>query len=193
MRMNSNIWPVLLLILGFYLLLGSCLSDGYYNVHTAQGTHLKFTNMGRHIVELNMTDNNEYNISDVKTDSGNIKTGPPDRFMYSNNTAYRCDTTDKKSGEKKLSLLVDHFDEHIMNINYNLLTLGLSDWSADASVPIKSTHLDNYDWVITAGEDENEIDAACFIDSTTILALKMYNINQSDSLAILDSVTSRSV
>lgn len=193
MKIKLNIWLALILILGFYLLLNGCLGNGYYDMPSAQGTHLKFANMGRYIVELNMTDNNEYNVSNIENNSGNIKTGPPDNFGYSNYTAYYCNIMDKRSGEKNMSLKLDHFDEHIMNIDYNLLTLGLSDWHADASIRQKMTHLENYNWVIIKGEEENETDAACFIDGRTILALKIYNTSQSDSLAILDSVKSKSL
>ncbi len=193
MRMNLSIWLNLMLIVTFSLLLSGCLGNGDNKMHVAQGTHLKFMNMGPYLVELNLTDNNEYSIGDVKIDRGNVKTGPPDRFTPSNYTQYSRDIMDKMGGEKKLSLKIDHYDAKIMTSNDNLLQLGLLKWPWDGSAQYESHYLKNYDWVTAKGALDNEIDAASWIDDHTMLSLKMFNLNQSDSLAILDSVMSRSL
>jgi len=188
--MNLNIWPNLMLIVIFSLLISGCLENN--NTPVALGTHLRFMNMGPIIVELNLTDNNEYNIGDVITDKGNVRTGPPDCFTDSNYTKYSRDIMDKRDGERKLSLDIRHY-EAITTSNANLLEHGLSKWPWDGSNPYESHYIGNCNWITIRGTKENEIDAACWIDDNTMLSLRMFNLNQSDSLAILRSVTFRSL
>lgn len=49
-------------------------------------------------------------IGNVTTGKGNIKTGPPDCFTYSNYTQYQREILDKKGGERKLSLDMEQYD-----------------------------------------------------------------------------------
>jgi hypothetical protein len=148
--------------------------------------------MGPYIVELNLTDNNEYYIGDVITAKGNIRTGPPDCFTNSDYIQYRRDVMDKRSGEKKLSLDISHYDA-IATSTENLLMHGLSTWPWGGSNPYESHYLENCKWITINGTEESEIDAACWIDDKTMLSLKMFDLNSSDSLAILGSVTFRSL
>jgi len=186
-------WLNLMFILALCILLSGCLGNGDNELHVAQGTHLKFADMGRNFVELNMTDNNEYSIGDTKTDEGRVKIGPPDSFMNSNYTSYSRDIIDKISGKRKLSLEIDHYNENIMTSTSILLQLGLSMWPWDGSAKYESHYLRNYDWITANGALKDEIDAACWIDDHTILSLKMFDFNQSDSLAVLGSITARPV
>jgi hypothetical protein len=188
--MTKNIWLNLMVIVTFSLLLSGCLENN--NTLVALGTHLKFVNMGHYIVELNLTDNNEYYIGDVITDKGNVRTGPPDRFTNSNYIKYSRDIMDKRDEETKLSLDIGHYDA-ITTSNENLLEHGLSKWPWDGSNPYESHYIGNCNWITIKGTEENEIDAACWIDDNTMLSLRMFNLNQSDSMAILRSVTFRSL
>ncbi len=149
-------------------------------------------NMGPYIIELNLTDNNECYIGDIIIDRGNIKTGPPDCFIYSNYTQYRRDIMDKRGGEKRLSLDIRHYDA-IEASDSNLLEHGLSTWPWGGSNPYESRYIGNIRWITIKGKEKNEIDAACWIDDNTTLSLKMFNLNQSNSIAILGSVTFRSL
>jgi hypothetical protein len=178
-------------ILALCILLSGCLGNGDNELHAAQGTHIKFADMGRYFVELNMTDNNEYTIGDVKADEGSVKAGPPDNFINSNYTSFSRDVMDKNSKKIKLSLEINHYNENIMTSTSNLLQLGLSMWLWDGSANYESRRLENYKWVTANGALENEIDAACWIDNNTILSLKMFNLNQSNSLAVLSSITAK--
>jgi hypothetical protein len=188
-RMHLNIWLNLMLIVVFSLLLCGCLEDNKPSV--AMGNHLKLMNMGQYIVELNLTDNNEYDIGNVTTDNGNIKTGPPDCFTYSNYTRYHRDIMDKMGGERKLSLDIRHYDA-ITPSKDSLLEHGLSTWPWDGSNSYESHYIGGCKWITIKGSQENEIDAACWIDDNTMLSLRMFNLNQSESMAILGSVTFRS-
>lgn len=192
MRINLSMWLNLMFVLALCILLSGCLGNGDNELHVAQGTHLN-ADMGRYFVELNMTDNNEYSIGDVKTDEGSVKIGPPDSFMNSNYTSYSRDIMDKNSGKRKISMEIDHYNENIMTSTSNLLQLGLSIWPWDESAKYASHYLRNYDWITTNGALKDEIDAACWIDDHTILSLKMFDFNQSDSLAVLGSITARPV
>lgn len=194
MKVNLNTWLNLMLILVFCSLLSGCLGDGDNEMHVAKGTHLNFSNMGRYFMELNMTDNNEYSLGDVRADEGTVRTGPPDRrSLPFNYTSYSRDIMDKSNGKRKLSLKIDYYNASIMTSNDNLLDLGLSRWPWDGSAQYESHHLRNYEWITAKGALKNEIDAACWIDDHTILSLKMVDLNQIDSLAILGSVIARSV
>jgi hypothetical protein len=165
---------------------------GDNNTLVAMGAHIKFTNMGPYIVELNLTDNNEHYIGDVITEEGNVRTGPPDCFTDSNYTKYSRDIMEKRNGGKKLSLDIGHYDA-ITTSDANLLEHGLSKWPWDGSNPYQTRYMDNYTWLIVKGSEENEIDAACWIDDNTMLSLRMFNFNKSDSLAVLGSVTVRAI
>jgi len=189
-RMHLNIWLNLMLVVVFSLLLCGCLEDKKPSV--AMGNHLKLMNMGPYIVELNQTDNNEYDIGNATTDKGNIKTGPPDCFTYSNYTRYHRDIIDKSGGERKLSLDIRHYDA-ITPSNDNLREHGLSTWPWDGSNPYEYHYIGNCRWITIKGAKENGIDAACWIDDNTMLSLRMFNLNQSESMAILGSVTFRSL
>jgi hypothetical protein len=146
--------------------------------------------MDRYFVELNMTDNNEYFIDDVETDKGEALTGPPDhRSGPFNYTSYTRDIRDKSDKKRKLSLQVYHYNPNMMASDNNLLELGLSRWPWDGSAKYESHHLGAYDWITAKGALDKEIDAACWIDNSTILSLKMYDLNQSESLAMLSSAT----
>jgi hypothetical protein len=162
------------------------------NTLVALGTHIKFTNMGPYIVELNLTGNDEYYISDVITKEGNVKTGPPDYFTNSFYTKYSRDIIEKRNGGKKLSLDIGHYDA-IRASDSNLLEHGLSKWPWDGSNPYQTRYMDNYKWLIVNGSEKNEIDAACWINDNTMLSLRMFNLNKSESLAVLGSVTVRSI
>lgn len=194
MSVNLNAWLSMISILAFCLLLSGCLGNGDNEPHAAQGAHLNFPNMGRYSVELNMTDNDEYSINILRTDEGAAITGPPDRrsgpFNY---TSYSRDIMDKSNGKRKLSLKMDYYNANMTIYKDNLLELGLSRWPWDGSAQYESHNLRNYDWITAKGALKNEIDAACWIDDRTILSLKMFDLNQSDSLAILDSVIARPV
>ncbi len=190
MRINLGIWLNLMFILALCILLSGCVGNGDNELYVAKGTHLNFSSMGQYSVELNMTDNNEYFIDDVKTDEGKVRTGPPDRrFGPFNYTSYIRDIRDKSDKKRKLSLEIAYYDLNIMASGNNLLELGLSRWPWDGSAKYESRYLRNYDWLTAKGALDNEVDAACWIDNSTILSLKMYDLNQSESLAILDSVT----
>jgi hypothetical protein len=186
MKVNLNTELNLILIIIFSLSLSGCFGD--YNPPVALGTHLKLMNMGQYIVELNLTDNNEYYIGDVITDNGSVRTGPPDRFTDSSYIKYSSDIIDKKDGEMKLSLNITHYDA-ITTSDDNLLEHGLSKWPWDGSNPYQTRYMGNYRWIIIKGSEDNEIDAACWIDDNTMFSLRMFDINESDSLAILGSVT----
>lgn len=194
MRINLSIWLNLAFFLALCILLSGCIGNGDNELHVAKGTHLSFSNMGPYSVELNTTDNNEYFIDDVETDEGVVRTGPPDRrsgpFNY---TSYTRDIRDKSDKKRKLSLTVYHYNPDMRTSEYNLLELGLSRSPWDGSAKYESRHLNNYDWVTAKGALDNEVDAACRIDNSTILSLKMYDLNQSESLAILSSITIRQV
>jgi hypothetical protein len=176
-----------MLIVIFPLLHSVCLEDNNNKPSVAVGTHFKIMNMGPYIVELNQTDDNEYYISNVTTDKGNIKIGPPDCFSYSNYTKYQREILNKKGGERKLSLDIGHYDV-IEPTNENLLLYGLSKWPWDENKPYKSHFIGDHKWITIKGTQENEIDAACWIDDNTMLSLRMFDLNESDSLAILGSV-----
>jgi hypothetical protein len=190
MRINLSMWLNLISILALCILLSGCLGNGDNALHVAKGTHLNFSNMDRYFVELNMTDNNDYFIDDVKTDEAKALIGPPDRrsgpFNY---TSYKRDIRDKSDKKRKLSLNVYHYNLNMMTSEYNLLELGLSRSPWDVSAKYESRHLGNYDWLTAKGALDNEVDAACWINNNTMLSLKMYDLNQSESLAILGSVT----
>jgi hypothetical protein len=188
-RMDLFIWLNLMLIVFLPLSQSCCLGDNN-KPSVAVGTHLKLINMGPYIVELNQTDDSEYYIGNVTTGKGNIKTGPPDCFTYSNYTQYQRDILDKKGGERKFSLDMGQYDV-IEPTNENLLEHGLSKWPWDESNPYESHFIGDRKWIIIKGTQENEIDAACWIDDNTMLSLRMFNINESDSMAILGSVTFR--
>jgi hypothetical protein len=157
----------------------------------AQGAHLELMNMGSHVIELNMTDDNEYNIGGVLTDNGRIKTGPPDCFSYANYTHYQRDILDKRGGNRKLSLDIEQYDD-VARTDENLLELGLSRWPWDESCPYESHFIGDREWILIKGAQDDEVDAACWIDDNTILSLRMFNVSESDSLATPGSVTTRS-
>jgi hypothetical protein len=175
-----------MLIVILPLLLSGCLGDDN-KPPVAVGTNLKLMNMGPYILEFNQTDDSEYYIDNVTTGKGSIKTGPPDRFTYSNYTQYQREILDKKGGEKKFSLDMVQYDV-IEPTNENLLEHGLSKWPWDESNPYESHYLGDRKWITIKGLQENEIDAACWIDNNTMFSLRMFNLNESDSLAILGSV-----
>lgn len=197
MRMNLSPWPNLILIAIVPLLLCGCI--GYDNNKppedsgpaAALGTHLNITNMGPYPVGLNLTDNNEYYLSDTITENGSVKTGPPDCFSYSNYTRYQRDILDKKSGNRSLSLVVEQYD-NVAQTDDNLLELGLSKWPWGERDPYESHYIGDRKWIVVSGLQEDEIDAACWIDDNTILSMRMFNINEGDCLAILGSITERS-
>lgn len=190
MRFNISIRLNLMLILALCILLSGCIGNGDNEMHVAQGTHLNFSNMGQYFVEMNRTDNNEYFIDDAKTDDGKALIGPPDhRSGPFNYTSYTRDIRDKSDKKRKLSLKIYHYNPNMMTSEYSLLELGLSRSPWDGSAKYESRHLGNYDWITAKGALDNEVDAACWINNNTMLSLKMYDLNQSESLAILGSVT----
>lgn len=157
----------------------------------ALGTRLELMNMGPYVIGLNLTDNNEYYISDVISDNGRIKTGPSDCFSYSNYTQYRSDILDRKGGNRNLSLVIGKYDD-VARTDDNLLELGLSKWPWDESIPYESQFIGDRRWIIIHGPQEDEVGAASWIEDNTILSVRMFNTSESDSIDILGSVTERS-
>jgi hypothetical protein len=192
--MNPSLWPSLMLIAIVPLLLCGCIGDDNNEPPEdsgsaiALGTHLNLTNMGPNVVGLNLTDNNEYYISDATTDQGRVKTGPPDCFSYSHYTQYQRDILDRIGGVRRLSLDLGKYDD-VAQTDDNLLELGLLRWPWGESNPYESHYIGDRKWIIVSGPQENEIDAACWIDDNTILSIRMFNTSESDSMAILGSVT----
>lgn len=197
MRMNLSAWPSLIMIAIVPLLICGCIGDDNNKPSVdsgpaaAQGTHLNLTNMGPYAVGLNLTDNNEYYLSDIITENCSVKTGPPDCFSYSNYTRYQRDILDKKSGNRSLSLVVEQY-KNVAQTDDNLLELGLSRWPLDENNPSESHYIGERKWIIVSGPQEGEIDAACWVDDNTILSMRMFNISEGDSIAMLGSITERS-
>lgn len=189
--------PSLMLITIVSILFCGCIGDennepsGDSGPSVAQGTHLNLTNMGPNAIGLNLTDNNEYYVRNIITENGSVKTGPPDCFSYSNYTRYHRDILNRNGGNRSLSLVVEHYED-VAQTDDNLLELGLSRWPWGESNPYESHYIGDRKWIIVSGPQEDEIDAACWIDDNTILSMRMFNSSERDCIAILGSVTKRS-
>ncbi|MDD4651198.1 MAG: hypothetical protein PHQ34_03105 [Methanothrix sp.] len=196
-RMNLSARPSLMVIAILPMLFCGCIGDNNNKPpedsgpSVALGTHLNITNMGPYAIGLNLNDNNEYYPSDIKIENGSVKTGPPDCFSYSNYTRYQRDILDKKSGNRSLSLVVEQYED-VAQTDDNLLELGLSRWPWGESNHYKLHFIGDRKWIIFSGPQEDEIDAACWIDDNTILSMRMFNIIEGDCIAILGSITERS-
>ena len=96
-----------------------------------------------------------------------------------------------RGGSRKLSLDIEQYDD-VARTDENLLELGLSRWPWDESSPYESHFIGDREWILIKGTQDDEVDAACWIGDNTILSLRMFNISESDFLAIPGYVTTRS-